>query len=79
MFLRSAIISLTCLVTSRNLHNLMILKVLRAPISFFDSNPIGRILTRLTQDIGAFDFLIPANAQKALNNTFRALSIAILM
>jgi ABC-type multidrug transport system fused ATPase/permease subunit len=72
-------ISMSCLVTSKNLHNLMVVKILRAPVSFFDSTPIGRILTRLSQDIGAFDFTLTINANFVFNNGFRVISIAILI
>lgn len=31
----------TCLNASRNLHNKMFKAILRAPILFFDTNPVG--------------------------------------
>ena len=37
-------------------------KVLRAKILFFDSNPIGRIITRFSKDIAVFDMVIPVLA-----------------
>ena len=79
IFTRALIISFSCLATSYNLHKIMIEKVLRAPIKFFDTTPIGRILTRLTQDIGTFDFIMPVTGNFVLNNTFRAFSILILI
>lgn len=79
IFVRSMIISLSCLVTSRNLHKLMVEKVLRAPIRFFDSTPIGRILTRLAQDIATFDLILPLHINFVLNNSFRAIAIIVLM
>lgn len=57
----------------------MFMKVLRAPIPFFDSTPIGEILTRLAQDIGVFDFMMPNTMNIVLNNGFRALAIIVLM
>ena len=39
--LRAALSYLICLSASRNLHNKMFKTVLRAPILFFDTNPIG--------------------------------------
>lgn len=79
IFIRSILVTMSCLLTSKNLHNLMVEKVLRAPIAFFDTTPIGRILTRLAQDIGTFDFIMPLTYNFVLNNSFRALAIVILM
>jgi len=79
VILRALIICFSALLTSKNLHSLMIYKVFRAPIRFFDITPIGRILTRTAQDIGVFDNVMPLIANFVLNNMFRAISIVILM
>lgn len=34
-------------------------RVLRAPMLFFENNPLGRILNRLTRDVGIIDQVIP--------------------
>ena len=39
------------------MHNQMADKVLRAPILFFDSNPIGRITTRFSKDMTMLDMV----------------------
>ncbi|XP_067669590.1 ATP-binding cassette sub-family C member 4-like isoform X2 [Haliotis asinina] len=44
---------------SQTLHNRMFSKILRAPISFFDNNPVGRILNRFSKDVGHMDDLLP--------------------
>ncbi|CAN3364922.1 metal resistance protein Ycf1p [Diutina catenulata] len=40
---------------SRKLHNDMAFAVLRAPMSFFETTPIGRVLNRFSQDIYKID------------------------
>ena len=43
------------LVAARKLHNKMVERVSRAPTSFFDSNPVGRILNRFSKDTAILD------------------------
>ncbi|KAM6180104.1 ATP-binding cassette sub-family C member 4 isoform 2-T2 [Erethizon dorsatum] len=45
--------------SSQTLHNKMFESALRAPVLFFDRNPIGRILNRFSKDIGHMDDLLP--------------------
>eukprot|EP00977_Amphora_coffeiformis_P028944 scaffold37996_cov191-Amphora_coffeaeformis.AAC.2 len=55
-----AFFSLELLVlASRRLHDKMTEAVLRAKISFFDTNPMGRILNRFSADVGIADDLMP--------------------
>ena len=51
---------------SRDLHDSMILAVLRAKVEFFDTNPLGRILNRFSADVGSNDDQLPSS----LNDTF---------
>lgn len=44
---------------SKQLHDGMTKAVLRAPISFFDTNPLGRVLNRFSADVGSNDDLLP--------------------
>ena len=48
---------------SHKLHNKMTRAVLRAKISFFDTNPLGRILNRFSADVGIVDELLPCKCQ----------------
>lgn len=43
------------LTAANNMHGAMIDKISRAPILFFDSNPVGRIMTRLSKDMTILD------------------------
>lgn len=50
---------LAALKASENLHDEMITTVMKAPVLFFDTNPVGRILNRFSKDIGCMDDLLP--------------------
>ena len=50
------LVSLRC---SERLHDRMVVAILQAPVLFFDSNPVGRILNRFSKDIGCVDELLP--------------------
>ena len=48
------------------MHAKLTAKVVFARISFFDSNPIGRILTRFTKDINGLDNIFYERAMTVL-------------
>lgn len=52
-------------------------RVLRAKIVFFDSNPIGRILTRFTKDVVIFDLIFPLQSLMFINGILRSLTVVI--
>ena len=40
---------------AERLHDKMVVAILQAPVLFFDSNPVGRILNRFSNDNGCVD------------------------
>ncbi|KAB0372883.1 hypothetical protein FD755_015636 [Muntiacus reevesi] len=56
---RSLLIFYVLVNSSQTLHNKMLESILRAPVLFFNRNPIGRILNRFLKDIGQMDDLLP--------------------
>ncbi|XP_075056002.1 ATP-binding cassette sub-family C member 4 isoform X1 [Mixophyes fleayi] len=57
--LRSLLVFQVLVSAAQSLHNQMFQSLLRAPVLFFDRNPIGRILNRFSKDIGHLDDLLP--------------------
>ncbi|CAG2100059.1 unnamed protein product, partial [Medioppia subpectinata] len=51
-----------CMRSSVRLYDSIFFSLLRAPISFFDGQPLGRILNRFTKDTGVVDELLPSTA-----------------
>lgn len=53
--LRALCLTLGCLAAARTLHSRLLSRVLRLPLSFFDSQPSGRLLNRFTRDVEQMD------------------------
>ncbi len=51
----------------------------RMSISFYDANPVGRLVTRLTNDIVALDQLLTAGALTILRDVCMIVGVAILL
>ncbi|KAI5956694.1 YCF1 [Candida theae] len=56
---------------SKKLHNSMAVSVMRAPMTFFETTPIGRILNRFSNDIYKIDEVIGRVFNMFFSNTVR--------
>ncbi|XP_012230272.1 ATP-binding cassette subfamily C member 4-like [Linepithema humile] len=75
---RSFLYMKICMNTSCNLHNLMFSNLLQARISFFHTNPSGRILNRFSKDIGTMDEQLPRVMLEALQITIVICGILVM-
>jgi ABC-type multidrug transport system fused ATPase/permease subunit len=76
--LRSLLFFWRSLRASSILHNSMLSHVLGSPLSFFHTNPTGRILNRLTRDQGIGDEVLPQVTWDAVQSV-TAVSGALLL
>uniref|UniRef100_A0A3Q2X474 Multidrug resistance-associated protein 4 n=1 Tax=Haplochromis burtoni TaxID=8153 RepID=A0A3Q2X474_HAPBU len=58
-FARSLVIFHGLVRSAQTLHNSMFSAVLHTPVTFFDVNPIGRILNRFSKDVSQMDSMLP--------------------
>ncbi len=73
--IRNYAISILTIIQTTKLHNNMLNSLLRSKVSFFDSNPIGRILNRFSKDVSIADMILPVITAAFLDNMLRVLSI----
>ena len=58
-FGRDMLFFLRCAIVSKLIHKVLLNGVICSPMSFFDTNPIGRIINRFSADIDTLDTQIP--------------------
>lgn len=75
--IRSIVITLIVISSATNMHNAMSERVLRAKILFFDSNPMGRIMTRFSKDMVTIDFIFGFLFPMIAYGIFRASTVVI--
>ena len=63
----------------RDLRDELFAHLQRLPIAFFDRNPAGRLITRVTSDVESLNELFTAGVVAGLGDLFTLLAIMILM
>jgi ABC-type multidrug transport system fused ATPase/permease subunit len=61
------------------MNTILMKGILRRPLSFFDTTPIGVILNRATSDMGSMDIALPNMYQHFSFNTIHILSIFVVI
>ncbi|KAI3680994.1 hypothetical protein L6452_35774 [Arctium lappa] len=70
---------ITSLIAARKLHNLMLNSILRAPMVFFHTNPLGRIINRFSKDLGDIDRNVAPFVNMFLGQVSQLLSTFVLI
>ena len=77
VMLSSLLVTLGGLSASSKLHNAMLENVFHAPMSFFDTNPKGRVVQRFAKDVDWVDRNIPMIFQALIRLLFNVLGTII--
>ena len=76
---RSGLIVLGSNNASRNLGNTLLAHVIRLPMSFFDAQPLGRLLNRFTSDLDAIDTNLSQTVSSTITTLVNVLAAIALM
>lgn len=69
IFLRSIWYLWQAIQASKSLHEGMLSSVLKAPLTFFDTTPIGRVISRFSRDVSALDEQLPQFFMQSMNTS----------
>lgn len=81
-FLQFFQLILTTIASQKAMHDLrseLFYHLERMPVSFFDKNPIGRLVTRVTSDIRSIDEMLANGVITIIQDMFMVIAIMIMM
>ncbi|TVU07886.1 hypothetical protein EJB05_41261 [Eragrostis curvula] len=78
-YFRSLFAALLGLKASKEFFSGLMDSVFKAPMSFFDSTPVGRILTRASSDLSILDFDIPYSMAYMVTGSIQVVTTILVM
>lgn len=64
---------LGCWLAARQMHIMMLRAVMRAPLTFFDTTPTGRIISRFAKDVDVLDTSLPQQISDSIYCLFEVI------
>ncbi|CAG5118189.1 unnamed protein product [Candidula unifasciata] len=72
-------ISLRMVVASKRLHDALLENILRQPMKFFDTTPLGRVINRFSRDVDMIDSSMAKLVRMFCQQLFTVLSVIVVM
>ncbi|XP_047385034.1 ATP-binding cassette sub-family C member 12 isoform X3 [Sciurus carolinensis] len=69
----------TTLMASSSLHDQVFDKILKSPMSFFDTTPTGRLMNRFSKDMDELDVRLPFHAENFMQQFFMVVFILMIL
>ncbi|UZJ54083.1 hypothetical protein CBS101457_003403 [Exobasidium rhododendri] len=79
LFCMSATFAIFVFYNSRRLHSLALVRIMFAPLSFFDTTPQGRITHRFSRDVDAVDNLVGESIRLFLSTVLQTIGSVVLV
>ncbi|XP_032672071.1 multidrug resistance-associated protein 1 isoform X3 [Odontomachus brunneus] len=70
---------LGCWLAARQMHIVMLRAVMRAPLTFFDTTPIGRIISRFAKDVDVLDTSLPPQISDTIYCLFEVVATLVVI
>ncbi|XP_076389766.1 multidrug-Resistance like Protein 1 isoform X2 [Megachile rotundata] len=70
---------LGCWLAARQMHIVMLRAVMRAPLTFFDTTPIGRIISRFAKDVDVLDTSLPQQISDSIYCLFEVIATLVVI
>ena len=75
----SLLLAIFTLNAAFKLHSTMLFRIMRSPMSFFETTPLGRILNRFSKDIDIVDLQIPMNIRLLFNMCMSVMGTVVVI
>ncbi|CDW52941.1 multidrug resistanceprotein k; multidrug resistan ceprotein j; multidrug resistanceprotein b [Trichuris trichiura] len=79
MFVGALVMAFGMVGASKKLHSNLLHSLLRVPMSFYETTPLGRIVNRIGKDIDMVDNLLPNNIRGLMNTVTQVITTLVII